>query len=109
MTAYEQIREVMQGKNGMVVTSAFIKNEVNKRFRVDIDSVIPSDFCYNRTNNGIRFSEDNRLFEYLGKGAYKYLGEKYPYSGKVYHKPQRSKSENVVGSWVNGNLKFPLQ
>jgi hypothetical protein len=98
----------MQGKKSMVVASAFIKAELNKKFGVDVNSVIPSDFCYNRVNSGIRFRNDNRLFEYLGKSAYKYLGEKYPYTGKIYHKPQGSKEDIVVESWVNGNLKYPL-
>lgn len=108
MTTYEQIREVMHGQNGVVVTSAFLKAEVKRKFGTNINSIIPSDFCYNRVNSGIRFSKDNRLFEYLGRSAYKYLGEKYPYTGKIYHKPQGSKTDIVVGSWVSGNLKYPL-
>lgn len=107
MTIYEQIKEVMKGKDGEVVSSAFIKTEVNKRYGVDVSSVIPSDFCYNRVNDGIHFKKENRLFEYIDRNSYKYLGENYPYTGRVYHKPSGSKSETLVGYWVNGHLRYP--
>ena len=108
MTTYEQIKEVMKGKKGMVVTSAFIKKEVNKRYGVDVSSVIPSDFCYNRRNDGIKFTMETRIFKYLGKGAYEYLGENYAYSGEVYQKRQGQKTEKIVGYWVNGIFKDAL-
>lgn len=107
MTIYEQIKKVMEGRNGMVVTSGFIKGKVKDKFGVNINSVIPSDFCYNRVNDGMNFRKDNRLFEYVERNSYKYLGENYAYAGKIRHKPSRSKTENIVGSWVNGNLKYP--
>jgi hypothetical protein len=75
MTIYEQIKKVMEGRNGMVMTSEFIKAKVKEKFGVNVDSVIPSDFCYNRINNGIQFKKENRIFEYLGRNQYKYLGE----------------------------------
>lgn len=108
MTIYEQIRDAMQEKNGMIVTSGFIRAELKKKFGVNFASVIPSDFCYNRLNKGIHFKKDDRLFEYLGRNSYKCLGEKYPYTGKIYQKPQGSKTDIVVGSWVNGNLEYPF-
>lgn len=108
MTIYEQIKKVMEGRNGMVVTSGFMKSELNRRFGVDVNSVLPSDFCYNRINDGIHFRKDNRIFRYIDKNAYEYLGENYPYTGDIVHKPQRSTTEKVVGHWVNGNLKYPL-
>ncbi len=108
MTIYEQIKNLMKGKNGMVVTSGFIKENLKKKFGVNINSVLPSDFCYNRVNDGIHFQKDNRLFEYIGRNSYKYLGEKYPYTGKIWQKPQGSKTEKIVGDWDKGNLKYPL-
>lgn len=82
MTIYEQIKKVMEGKNGTVVTSTFIKNELKKRYGANVGSVLPSDFCYNRTNDGIDFKEDDRLFEYVKRNEYKYLGEKYRTPGR---------------------------
>lgn len=108
MTIYEQIKKVMEGKKGEFITSASLKSELRDKFGVNMNSVIPSDFCYNRRNDGIKFKKENRLFEYIERNKYKYLGENYPYTGEVKHKPYRSKTENIVGSWANGNLKYPL-
>ena len=107
MTIYEQIKEVMKGKDGMVFTSKDIRDELKNRFGTNVRSVLPSDFCYNRLNKGIGFEENNRLFEYV-EGKYKYLGENYPYTGKIYHKPYGSETETLVGYWVNGNRTYPL-
>lgn len=108
MMIYEQIKKVVEARNGMVVTSGFIKRELNNRFGVNVNSVLPSDFCYNRVNDGINFKKGNWLFRYVERNAYEYLAENYPYTGEVVHKPYRSKTEKVVGHWVNGNLKYPL-
>jgi len=106
MTIYQQIKKIMEGKDGRVVTSAFLKNEMKNKFGVNPNSVIPSDFCYNRVNDGIKFHKDNRIFEYIGRNTYKYLGEKYPYTGKIWHKSDRSKRETVVGEWHNGEMQY---
>lgn len=98
----------MEGKNGMVVTSRFIKSELKNKFGAHLSSVMPSDFCYNRVNDGIGFRKDNRIFKYIRRNAYEYIGENYPYTGKIYHKPYRSKTEIIVGEWLNGNMKYPL-
>ncbi len=110
MTLYEQIKKVMEGKNGMVVTSSFVKSELERKYgiNINISSVLPSDFCYNRVNDGIDFRKDNRLFKYNGRNAYEYLGEGFPYTGKIYHKPYKSKEEIVVGEWINGEMKYPV-
>jgi len=107
MTTYEQIKKVMEGKKGMVVTSGFVKSEVERKYGRNISSVIPSDYCYNRINDGIDFRKDNRLFKYNGRNSYEYLGEGFPYTGKIYHKPYKSKEEIVVGEWINGKMKYP--
>jgi len=108
MTIYEQVKNVMEGKNGMVVTSEFIKGELKTKFGTNVSSVVPSDYCYNRINDGIDFRKDNRIFKYRGRNAYEYLGENYPFTGKIYHKPHRSKKEVVVGEWLKGEMKYPL-
>ena len=108
MTIYEQVKKVMEGKKGMVVTSGFIKNELRNKLGVNTSSVVPSDFCYNRVNDGIGFRKDNRIFKYIRRNAYEYIGENYPYTVKIFHKPFKSKTEVVVGEWVKGELKYPL-
>ena len=57
-------------------------------------SVIPSDYCYNLTNRGIPFK--THLFESLGSGNYKCLGENFPYEGEIYWKNEK------VGYWYKG-------
>jgi hypothetical protein len=108
MTIYEQIKEVVEGKVGQVFTSNDIKQELKNRFGRNPDSVIPSDFCYNRVNDGIRFEVNTRLFEYVD-GKYKYLGENCKYTGMIYHKKKESMAETVVGYWVNGKRTYPLR
>ncbi len=63
------------------------------------NSVLPSDRCYNITNAGLPYDYSFRIFEFLGKGAYRYLGERYPYCGKVTWK------DEPCGSWTDGNLE----
>lgn len=101
MTIYEQIRDYCEGKNGQIVLSSVIKQEINQRYGTNPGSIIPSDYCYNRMNDGILF--DKHLFEFIGGGKYKVLGEQYPYSGLVYHKPQHE-DEQVVGEWIKGEF-----
>lgn len=67
-------------------------------------SVIPSDYCYNRTNDGIDFKKSLHIFEYLGTATYRYLGEGYPYTGEIYQQPKGYRYEIVVGEWKDGKL-----
>lgn len=64
-------------------------------------NILPSDFCYNRYNFGLKDFCGPFLFEYLGVGKYRLLGENYSYSGYIYHKPKGS-NEVIVGKWENG-------
>lgn len=68
-------------------------------YQVVSGSVIPSDYCYNRINNGISLSKPT-LFEFLGNGEYRCLGISYPYEGVIYHKDQ------VIGTCHNGKRKI---
>ena len=98
-TIYDQLKEILKDKIGTVVKSSEIKNELNIKFRTNRGSVILSDYCYNRYNDGIKFNK--HIFEYLGKNQYKCLGENYPYNGKIYHKPVNQEIE-IYGHWING-------
>lgn len=72
------------------------------RFGTNSGSVIPSDYCYNRTNKGIEFLKKPRLFSFLGDGMYECLGENYPFNGSVYANEKGSSEEVEVGTWENG-------
>ena len=90
---------------GTVFTRQEIIDKVVLKHGCNPSSIIPSDYCYNRLNNGIDFGNYLHIFEYLTRSSYKYLGENYPYNGKIYHKP-KSGQEIVVGEWVNGTIKL---
>lgn len=68
-------------------------------------SIIPSDYCYNRINNGINFEKYLHIFEYIDRSTYRYLGENYPFNGRIYHKPKGG-NEILIGEWSNGEIKF---
>lgn len=72
------------------------------RFGTNSGSVIPSDYCYNRTNKGIEFSKKPRLFYFMGDGMYECLGENYPFNGPVYICEKGSTEDIEVGVWKNG-------
>jgi hypothetical protein len=70
-------------------------------------SVLPSDHCYNRTNNGIRL-ENAPMFLHVGderSGLYRFVGLNYPYTGPLYHYPKGGPPLQV-GEWVAGQLRY---
>lgn len=84
-------------------TRSEIVNLVASKFGCNPTSVIPSDYCYNRLNNGINYEKYLHLFEYTDTKTYRYLGLDYPYTGKIVHKP-KSGYEVVVGELKDGVL-----
>lgn len=98
MTIFDKVRKSFANcEIGEVFTTQEIISKVHTDFGVNPDSIIPSDYCYNITNNGI-YNYENYLhiFEQIQRGKYKYLGENYTYTGKVYNKG------TPVGEWING-------
>lgn len=75
---------------------------VHARFGTNLDSIIPSDYCYNRVNKGVDFIKRPRLFAHVDHGVYECLGENYLYDGFVYAEPKSLKNKIVVGAWENG-------
>lgn len=100
MNIYEQIRVVLHDKINKVVTASDVKNTLHELYGTNLDSIILSDYCYNRNNNGIAFKK--HLFEYITRSSYKYLGENCLYTGLIYQKPKGFEREVVVGEWING-------
>lgn len=90
-----------------VFTREEIVDRVVLKYNTNSSSVIPSDYCYNRTNNDIqkRFSKQLHIFEYMKNGRYKYLGENYPYVGNIYHLA-KGEEEQIVGKWINNEPNF---
>ena len=80
---------------GYIATTAELRKFIQEKYNIVSGSIIPSDYCYNRVNNGISLSKPT-LFEHVDHGKYRCLGENYPYNGIIYHKDQ------VIGSCVNG-------
>lgn len=85
-------------------TSAEIKHMVFVKYGRNKESVIPTDYCYNRYNKGISLEKHLRIFEYTSDKKFRYLGENYPYTGKVFHKPKGGR-EVCIGELENGELK----
>ena len=100
MIIYEQIKYLLRNKIEMIVSSAEVKDKLFAKFVTKPDSIILSDYCYNRINNGIPFNK--HIFKYINRGEYKYLGEDYPYTGFIYHRPKGQKEDIIVGEWNNG-------
>ena len=103
----EEIKLTFQNAEvGREYTSAEIKEKVNMTFGRNKSSVIPSDYCYNRDNDGINYKNSIHLFRYIESGKYEYLGENYPYNGKIYHRAKGEKFDIAVGEVVDGVATF---
>lgn len=84
---------------GYICSTAELKAFIQERYDITSGSVIPSDYCYNRVNDGITLAKPT-LFEYVEYGKYRCLGKNYPYDGIVYHKGL------VVGRCQNGKREI---
>lgn len=103
MTILDQIKAILKGKEGYRVSSSQIKKELKAAFGTNPSSVMISDYCYNRTNDGINFEQRPHLFKYLARNEYEFLGENYKYTGKIFHKPINRKIREY-GEWISGRL-----
>jgi len=104
MTIYEQIKDTLTDFIGSILTASEIKNAVTAQYGTNVSSIIPSDYCYNRFNSGIKFNK--HLFEYISTNHYRHLGENYPFTGLIYHKPANQTLDFIVGEWIAGRKIF---
>ncbi len=104
MTIFEQIKDTLKDRADTTLTASEIKNAVSAKYGTNANSIIPSDYCYNRFNSGIPF--DKHIFEYIDHSNYKYLGERYPYTGLIFHKPANQNLDFIVGEWIAGRKIF---
>lgn len=108
MTILDKVKDTFKNcEIGTEFTRQEIVNKVVIKHGCNPGSIIPSDYCYNRINNGIDFENFLHIFEFMGNGMYKYLGENYPYSGTIFHKPKGG-FEIAIGKWSNGIINYEL-
>lgn len=100
MNIYEQIKEVLKEGINELVKPSILKKMLKDSYGTNPNSIILSDYCYNRYNKGIPFNK--HLFEYINRSSYRYIGEKYPYTGLILHQPKGYKKEIVIGEWIDG-------
>ena len=88
--SYSEIREILYANLG----------KISEEFQ-------ESNFCYNYVNKSkfLSFRKDVHLFENVGKGRYRILGENYPYIGEIIWKTHK-KQKFVVGVWDLGDLNY---
>jgi hypothetical protein len=106
MTVLEKVKDTFRNcEIGTEFSRQEIINKVVLKHGCKPGSIIPSDYCYNRINNGIDFENYLHIFEFMGNGMYFYLGENYPYSGTIFHKPKGG-FEIAIGKWSNGVINY---
>lgn len=74
--AINQVGGTLQTQYGKRIPKAAIVDAVVKLSRWKASSVMPSDFCYNRSNLGARPVEYCVFLEH-GSGFYEYVGRNY--------------------------------
>ena len=105
MTIYNKLKNSIIDKIGSILErNEIIQETIYKYPDTNISSILPSDYCYNRINKGIKHYK--HLFEYLGNGKYKILGENFKYTGNIYTKPKGEKIDIKIGQWINGQKEI---
>ncbi len=90
-------RALQQQRGDQPITRTEIVARVAAMCGCDQSSVLPSDYCYNRTNDGVRLSHVPMFLHVGGQrsGRYRFVGRDYPYTGPVDHYPQGGQSRQV--------------
>ncbi len=96
ITIADKLLATFNGKEGTKFKSYEIVEMVVGRYpETNKASILPADYCYNKTNKGNDFKLPFPLFEYED-GTYKFLGPAFLYEGPVYWKG------TLIGQWKNG-------
>ena len=96
MTIVEYVDNALRKQNKKIFSRKEIINICCNEYNLKPTSVIPSDYCYNKTNNGISFSSSTRILIQTENGEYQYVGKNFRYSGPVYNKGI------IIGHWADG-------
>lgn len=104
------IDKVIYTFKNVKVGKEFTRDEIVKmvvqKYSINESSIIPSDYCYNRYNLGVKFDKDTRLFEYKEREKYIYLGQNYNYNGNIFWKPKGEKYDLKIGEWNNNSFEI---
>lgn len=98
---YGKLLLVLENRKNEVLSRSELVALLQHKFRIKPERVIPSNYCYNRTNDGIKFNL--HLFHYNSKNEYVYLGQDYPYCGFIYKRKKGTNTDVVVGDWIHGD------
>lgn len=103
--ALERVGRRLQATYGdRPIPRKVLRDEAVRECGCSPGSGLPSDFCYNRTNNGIHL-ENTPMFIHEERGLYRFVGRGFCYTGKLMHYPMGGLPRQV-GEWVNGVLTF---
>lgn len=104
MTILEQFLSYFEGAEDRLYTAKEIKSELARRYGTNPASVIPSDYCYNRRNHGL--ISQTPIFVRVGRGEYRFIGRDQPYTGLIYGRPRGASADQVIGEWVDGEMRL---
>ncbi len=95
-----------QNGNDYVITTSEWRELIAQK-GINPESAYPTDYCYNRVNDGIINDgiidpERPAVFEYIGRGRFYCRGRGYSYSGLIFQRPKGAKKDEVVGCCKNG-------
>ncbi len=92
MSILEEIDEFVKSMpTDYEFSTRWFKTKLSQEYNRSMDSYIPSDYCYNRKNNGIDYKKQTHYFLYISRGIYKYVGKNYFYDGIIEHNPRKKK------------------
>ncbi len=104
MTIPEKVHNTFADyKCGEVLSRAEIKTLVHEKFGGNIDSICPSDYCYNLVNKdklSKRTLLDFNLFKWIDSKTYIYVGKDQKYTGSIFHEIDLKYEQ--VGYWTDG-------
>ena len=101
---FDQFVAAFAGTGARLITTAEIRRTMVEGYGANPASVLPSDYCYNRWNQGL--AQQKPLFVRVGAGEYRYLGVDQPYTGLVFWRPKSSTADQVAGERVDGVLRL---
>lgn len=104
VTLFDQLVASFAGTGDRLITTSEIRRTMVERYGTNPASVLPSDYCYNRWNQGI--ARQQPLFVRVGAGEYRYVGPDQPYTGLVFWRPKSSAADQVAGERVDGVLRL---
>jgi hypothetical protein len=89
---------------GTLFTRSEVIQKVTSKYPgTNARSIIPSDYCYNITNDGKLKDKtlfNFNVFEYQTNRTYMYIGENYLYTGNIIHNARNT----IIGNWLNGKI-----